>query len=1050
MKRILISFLSLLLPLAIVAQISVSGTVKDESGMTLPGTSIQEVGTTKGTVTDQDGQFRLEVSGSSSVLRVSFLGYTTQEIRVGNQRTFSLVLREDVTEMDEYVVVGYGTQRRSDVTGSMVSISEKKIKAMPVQNAVQAMQGKATGVDIISNVRPGEIASVAIRGNRSILASNDPLYVVDGIILMGTLNDVNPNDIASMEILKDASATAIYGSRGANGVVLITTKKGRAGEVQITYDGSVSFDRINSLTEWATAGESLDRYRQAYINAGAYKDGATNYTTPTLSADLAMFGNADDAVIAAINAAYAGGSYNASKIPTTDWVDMLTRTGITQNHQLAVSAGTETSKLYVSLGYYDALGTQLNQGYTRTTAKINAEISPKKWFTAGISMNLSDGVQDYGTINRSGSATGAKDLYGVALSQMVMAQPYDAQGNLVTYPGGNKTAPLYNPLIDIDESADQRRNTNIQTTLFGEINFTPWLKYRIQYGMNLNNYARGTWQSSQSTLRMLTAGAGAAASYETAKRTQSLIENLLYFDKTFDIHSVSATLMQSAQVNKNEGSSLSASKILTDASKWYDLASNLNGSPDGYGTSYSATQMVSFMGRLNYSLLNRYVLTGTIRYDGASVLAEGNKWAAFPSLAAAWKMQEEDFIKDIDWVNELKLRLGYGVTGNAAIDPYSSMGPLSVYDYVFGTSPAVTFLPYQMANAKVTWEKTAQYNLGLDFSVLKNRIGGSIEGYWSDTYGLLMQRNLAPPVGYPFIVDNIGRISNKGLEITLNTQNIVNDNFRWSTDLSWSRNVEKLEELVNGKEDMVGNGWFIGYPRQVFRNYQVDGLWQDTPEDLAEIAKWAANNYKFAPGQYKPKEVVQDYKLTDEDKVILGTDRPKWTGGMTNTFTYKDFELSCFVYARVGQKYFSSLVPGGSTGGQYVGYVRKAGLNEFWSADNKNAEWPMLHSNSGTVSTNTVNQATFVNDGSFVSVRNISLSYNVPQDFLDRFDIGRLQLYTQVLNPFMFGGKVVQNGINPDDTNNWANTNSVGDPVGGTNNNTMMITSYVLGCRIGF
>jgi hypothetical protein len=355
-----------------------------------------------------------------------------------------------------------------------------------------------------------------------------------------------------------------------------------------------------------------------------------------------------------------------------------------------------------------------------------------------------------------------------------------------------------------------------------------------------------------------------------------------------------------------------------------------------------------------------------------------------------------------------------------------------------------------MANAKVTWEKTAQYNLGLDFSVLKNRIGGSIEGYWSDTYGLLMQRNLAPPVGYPFIVDNIGRISNKGLEITLNTQNIVNDNFRWSTDLSWSRNVEKLEELVNGKEDMVGNGWFIGYPRQVFRNYQVDGLWQDTPEDLAEIAKWAANNYKFAPGQYKPKEVVQDYKLTDEDKVILGTDRPKWTGGMTNTFTYKDFELSCFVYARVGQKYFSSLVPGGSTGGQYVGYVRKAGLNEFWSADNKNAEWPMLHSNSGTVSTNTVNQATFVNDGSFVSVRNISLSYNVPQDFLDRFDIGRLQLYTQVLNPFMFGGKVVQNGINPDDTNNWANTNSVGDPVGGTNNNTMMITSYVLGCRIGF
>ncbi len=285
----------------------------------------------------------------------------------------------------------------------------------------------------------------------------------------------------------------------------------------------------------------------------------------------------------------------------------------------------------------------------------------------------------------------------------------------------------------------------------------------------------------------------------------------------------------------------------------------------------------------------------------------------------------------------------------------------------------------------------------------------------------------------------------------INFINVVSKDFTWTSDFSWSRNVEKLVELVNGKNDMSANGWYIGYPRSVFRNFEVDGLWQDTPEDLAEIALWAANNYKFAPGQYKPVEQgTPDHKLTDDDKVILGTDRPKWTGGMTNTFTYKDFELSCFVYARIGQKYFSSLTPGGANGGQYVGYVRKAGLNEFWSADNKDAEWPMLHSNPGTVSTNTVNQAMYINDGSFVSVRNISLSYNVPQNLLKKLDVGRLQIYGQVLNPFMFGGKCVQNGINPDDTNNWASTNSVGDPVGGTNNNTMMITSYVLGCRIAF
>ncbi len=759
MKRILISLLGLLLPMVMFAQIKVSGTVNDESGAALPGATISQKGTTRGSIADQDGRFSIEVADENSVLQVSFLGFETQETRVGSQRTIKFILRESARQMDEFVVIGYGTQKKSDVTGSMVSISEKNIKSRPVQNAVQALQGKAAGVDIVSNVRPGELSSVTIRGNRSILASNDPLYVVDGIILMGSMNDINPNDIASIEILKDASATAIYGSRGANGVILITTKKGKAGEVQISYDGSVSFDNINSLTKWATAGESLDRYRQAYINANAYKAGANVYTVPTLEADIAMFGNSDEAVIAAINAGYAGGTYDASKIPTTDWVDLLTRTGITQNHQLAVSSGSEVSKLYVSLGYYDALGTQLNQGYTRTTAKINAEVSPKKWITAGISMNLSNGVQEYGTMNRAGSATGAKDLYGVALSQMVMAQPRDVNGNLVTYPGGNKTAPLYNPLIDINQSQDQRKTTNIQTNLFGEIKFTPWLRYHINYGMNINNYAQGAWQSSQSTLRMLTAGAGAAASYETSKRHQTLIENLLYFDKSFGAHTINATLMQSAQVNKSEGSYISASKILTDASKWYDLASNLNGAADSYSTNYSASQIVSFMGRLNYSLLNKYVITGTLRYDGASVLAEGNKWASFPSIAAAWKMQEEDFIQNIGWVNELKLRLGYGVTGNAAISPYSSMGPLSVYDYVFGTTPAVTFLPYQMANAKVTWERTAQYNIGLDFSVLKDRISGSFEAYTSNTSGLLMQRNLAPPVGYPFIVDNIGKSS---------------------------------------------------------------------------------------------------------------------------------------------------------------------------------------------------------------------------------------------------------------------------------------------------
>lgn len=1057
MKRLLISLLGLLLPVVMFAQIRVSGTVKDASGTGLPGATITQKGAGGGAVTDIEGKFNLEVSNENAVLVFTFLGYASQEVRVGTQRVFTIVMRESATEVDEVVVIGYGTRKKGDVTGSMVSVNEAAVKSRPVQNVVQALQGKVSGLDVISNVRPGNIGTVTIRGTRSMYTGksllgtnlNEPLYVIDGVIMMGTLNDINTNDIASIEILKDASATAIYGSRGANGVILITTKKGKAGEIEINYDGSVSFDRINSLTEWATAGESLDRYRQAYINAGEYKAANVAYTVPTLAADLEMFANNDANVIAALNLAYADGTYNSSKIPTTDWIGMLTRTGITNNHQLSLTAGTEKSKLYMSIGYYDVLGTQLNQSYNRITAKLNGEVTPKKWITLGLNVNLSRDDQQYGTINRSGSATGPKDLYGVALSQMLMAKPYDADNNIILYPGGNSTTPLYNPLIDLDESEDNRKNTNIQTNAFAEIRFAPWLKYRLNVGTALNNYQQGTWQSSESTLRQGTAGAGAAAYYTMASSTQWLIENILDFNKTFnDIHTIDATLMQSAQKYNRENLYLSASKIMTDAAKWYDLYANGSGSPDSYGSGYTGYQMASFMGRLNYSLLNRYVFTATVRWDGASVLAIQGDY--FPAFAGAWKIQEESFMEDISWVNELKLRVGYGTAGNSAVEAYMSGGPLSKYSYVYGTTAALSYLPYAMPNPDLKWEKTTQIDVGLDFSFLNNRIGGSAEWYLSNSKDLLMERTLPSFLGYPYIIDNIGKTRNQGVELMFNTRNIATRDFSWNTDLSFATNKEEIIELVNGKEDMSGNGWYIGYPVQVFRTYEVDGLWQDTPEDQAEIALWAANGYKFAPGQYKPVEQgVADHKLTDDDKVIVGSNRPKWTGGMTNTIRYKDLELSCFIYARIGQKYFSSLQPGGSTGGKYVGYVRKADLTDFWSPTNTDAEWPQLYSAITTVSTTDVNQAMYINDGSFVAVRNISLSYNFPKKILKYVDVNRLQLYTQVLNPFMFGGKCVQNGINPDDTNEWATVNSVGDPVGGTNNNTMMLTSFVVGCRIG-
>jgi len=1054
----------------------ITGKITDKTGMPLPGVSVVLKGTTNGVITDTNGNYTLPNTPENATLLYMFVGMKQQEIAVGNRSVINVVLEEENIGIEEVIVVGYGTMKKSDITGALVSVSEKTMKERPVQNAVQAIQGKVAGVDIVSNVRPGEVSSVTIRGTRSISASNSPLYVVDGIILMGSMNDINPNDISSMEILKDASATAIYGSRGANGVVLITTKQGKKGRLSVNYDETTSFDNIHSTTDWASSGEAMDRMRLAEINGSTYKLGTTSLSYPDPQADINKFGNSDVSTISAIRQGYEWNDpgtyasvktrastaaeiakgypaqvpvYNSGNIPTTDWQDILTRTGVTQNHLLSLSAGNETSRLYTSLGYYNNNGTQKNQGFTRYTVKINGDITPVKWLVVGASINAAMSTQQYGTINRSGSATGPQDAYGMALAQYPMAKPYDDNGDMILYPGNNKSAPTWNPLIDMENSNDERRAFNIQANIFSEVKFTPWLKYRMNFGSGFRYQRNGTWQGSQSTLRRTASPQTSAASYATTDNFQYMVENLLYFDKTFGKHTFGATLLQSIQKNRTESANISTSKIIYDSSSWYNLSANLNGNPDSYGTGFTENSLMSYMVRLNYSLNNKYLFTATGRNDGASVLAPGHKWSFFPSFAVAWKMHEESFIKPITWINELKLRVGYGVVGNSAVGAYSTSGPLTQYKYVFGDIAAIGYNPYNMPNPTMKWETTAQTNIGIDFSVLKSRITGSIELYKSNTDNILMDRSIPAIVGFPFITGNIGKMMNKGIEFSVSTVNVQNKQIRWTTDFNWTTNHEEIVQLVNGKEDMKGNNWFIGQPLQVFRTYEVDGLWQNTPADLAAIALWKANGYNFAPGQYKPVEQgTPNYKLEDDDKVIRGTVRPKWIAGMTNTVGYKNFELSAMVYARIGQKYFSSLQPGGSVGGSFVGFVRHEDSSKFWSPENTNARWPQPTTDS-KASNADVNRAMFINDGSFVSVRNIALSYNIPTKFLEKYKVKSFQIYGQILNPFLFGGDVVKAGINPDDTNGWTSVNSSGDPTGGSNNNTMVIKSYVLGIRIG-
>ena len=1056
----------------------IKGKVTDQSGASLPGATVVVKGTTNGTITDIDGVYSLANVPPNSTIVFSFVGMKTKEIQVVGKTVVNMILTEESIGLEEVVAIGYGTVKKSDVTGAVARISEETLKETPVANVLQAIQGKAAGIDITSNIKPGELPQITIRGNRSISASNAPLYVIDGIpFAAGNVADINPNDIASLEVLKDASATAIYGSRGANGVILITTKRGEKGKLTISYDGTVSIDSYKSLTNWMDGGEYVDRWRLGLMNGGQYgTEKFTNLNTPIQlgypdpTLDISKFSLASDPVARqSVLMGYEwedtiGGTvkkrattaeekalgwpdqvpiYNSANVRSYDWKKDAMRLGINQNHQISLAAGNDISRIYMSFAVLDQLGVQKDQDYKRYNVNLNGEITPQKWITIGTSINASMAIQNFGIQGQNTSNTGSKDLYSRANDQFPYALPKDENGVWIKNPGGNLS--VWNPLIDIDQSLNERRSTAINSNMFAEVRFMPWLKYRLNFGVQFRKNRSGAWTGPNATSHLT--NRPNTASYNTDERFTWVAENLLFFNKKFGTkHDLGVTLLQSTQSFRQEGINISANSMIYDIALWYDIASNTVGKPSGYGTSFTENKLMSYMGRVNYAFSNKYLFTATGRWDGASVLAPGNKWDFFPSFSLAWKMQEEGFMKELSFINEFKIRAGYGVTGNAAVNPYSTSGPLSKNPYVFLAVPAIGYLPQQVPNPSLGWEKTSQVNVGLDFGFLKNRITGSIELYKSSTSDLLLNKTLPAVSGFVSMVDNIGKTMNKGIEITLNTVNIKTNDFEWSTSINWSANREEIVELLNkdasGKPlDMLADRWFIGSPIQVYYNYQNDGIWQNTDADKAEMAKFNANGHKFYPGTIKIVDQNGDYKITGDDMVILGSNRPKWTGGITNTISYKNLELSFFIFARIGQKYFGGY-PNSYGGVNPNGRVE----NDVWSWDNPNGRWPMP--NLGSVE-NLFTSMQY-NNGSYVSVRNISLTYNFPANMLKPLHMSRLSVFGQVINPFLFGGDVVKMGLNPEDNTNWDVASTNGNPMGGMNNNTILQQSYVFGIRASF
>ena len=997
-QRLLLLALMAICSTVAFAQGKVTGRVVDTQGEAIIGASVMVKGTSAGTVTDLDGNFTIQSAAQNATLVISYVGYRTQNIALAGKSQVNVTLEEDKQLLDEVVVVGYGVQRKSDVTGALTRVGEKELSSKPVSNAFEALQGKAAGVDITTSERPGTVGSISIRGSRSISASSAPLYVVDGVPLQtGGIETLNPRDIESIDILKDASSAAIYGSRGANGVVLVTTKRGQEGRMQLTYNGSFTFEKIVDKSPAMKASDYITWRRWAYYNSAP--DKYTPGDQPNQEQDRAFFAG-DETALNNVMKGWAGGSWDGSRVTDTDWTDFVKQTGVTQEHSLSARGGTKNLSGFVSFGYLRNKGTQKGQEYERFNLSASADVQGTKWLKAGGSVNASYGVQKYGYSVPYGTSTGAKELYSAAKNILRYTLPYDENGEIITQPGGS-TTNTYSVIDEWTKSKDNRETFRVLGSFYAQIDFGQiWqglqgLQWKTQVGPDFRYYRRGNFLDSSSISR---AGGKNSASRSDERHFAWTLDNMLLYNRSIKDHSFGVTLLQSASRVNKESSSMSEVGVTIPSFLWNNMGA-IDITDAQYqasmGTGLSENSLTSYMARVNYSFMERYLLTASARWDGASVLAEGNKWDFFPSMALGWRMEQESWLRDVKWLDQLKLRLGVGVTGNAAVDPYGTLGVISSYWQPFSTGNSQIFVtnePYYtsgsnaMPNKNLGWEKTTQWNLGIDFSFLKGRIGGTIDMYMSKTKDLLLYMSVPSLSGYPSMLANVGQTKNKGIEVTLNTIPVMTRNFMWTSNLNFALQKDEIVELANGKEDDINNAWFIGESIAVHYGYEADGLWQES--DAAEMAKFNENGAKFSAGNVKPVDQNGDYKIDADDRVIIGNKNPRLTAGWSNSFSWKGIELTLELQGRFGYTI--------STGGEgQLGMYQQREIS-YWTPTNTGADWqkPVYSQAGGDPYAGLLG----FKKASFIKFRNLSLGYNFDKSICKAIGINGIKVYVQGRN----------------------------------------------------
>lgn len=958
---------------------TITGKVVDQTGEGVIGANIQVKGTTLGAITDLDGNFSFEAPQTGTLV-ISYVGYKTQEQPLG-RTTYNIKLEEDSEVLGEVVVIGYGTQRKSDVTGSIASVGGDLIREVPATNITYALQNRVAGVDMAqSSSQPGATMQIRIRGTRSLTASNDPLIVLDGIPFMGNLSDISTGDIKSMDILKDASSTAIYGSRGANGVILITTNKGSQGTpARFTYNGYVGAKTVFSPYPMMD-GEQYAAMRKL---AGKFDN-----------------------------------SLEESDDINTDWQDLMYRNGMVTSHDVGVSGGTNKGAYSFGAGYYKDQGVIPTQSYTRYSLRGSFDQGVGDYFRMGLTTN-----SNYNTT--TGSNIG---LYNV-LSMTPIANPYNADGSLkrTVKMAQDETFVITRDVVESLEDTWLNETIGYGTynNLFAELT-CPWvegLKYRVNLGLNYRSSKGGAFTGEG--VNSSTATTPSTASLSHSETTNWTVENLLSYDRTFGKHQLNVVGMFSAEETLYTRSRLSGKDIPAEYFQYYNIGraeGTITVNPGDWN--YQKSGLLSWMGRAMYTYDNRYMFMATVRADASSRLAKGHQWHTYPAVSAGWNIRQEEFMQEVDWLDILKLRVGYGQTSNQSVNPYSTWGTLSTRPYNFGpTGYATGYYVSALPNPSLGWEYSSTWNFGLDFTLFNGRLSGTAEYYILKTHDLLQNVNLPGTSGVSSYVGNVGKTQNKGLELTLNGTILDNYNgWTWDATLNVSANRNKLTELASGASRDESNHWFVGYPIDAIYDYEKVGLWQEGDPYL-DILEPGGN-----VGMIKVKytgEYDADGKPTrqigPDDRQIISME-PKFQGGFSTRVAYKGFDLNVITGFKWGGKLISTLHHANGYLNMLTGRRGQVDV-DYWTPENTGAKYPKpggIQSGDNPKYGSTMGYF----DASYWKVQNISLGYNFgAQSWLKSLGVQSLRAYATVQNPFVIYSPFhKESGLDPE-TNSYGNQN---------------------------